>query len=333
MKLIIIGGSGGTNIGDAFLKAAIKFDLNPIVYSSHLAYEAPRWLKKINWHLRRKYPSNLKNFSDTVVQSCQISQPKWLLTTGIAPINHLALDSIGKMGIQRLNFLTDDPWNYSHYAPWFFKALPYYDIIFSPRHANIDDLVKAGCPKVEYLAFGYDANLFYPEDFSNLKENEVVPDVVFAGGADRDRLPYMNALIDSGISLDLYGSYWENYPETKSYTRGQADIKTLRLAIQRAKIALCLVRKANRDGHCMRTFEVPAVGSCMLTEDTQEHRKIFGQEGEAVIYFNTLSEMVEKARWLLNHEKERQRLAKNAHLLITQGANTYGERLKTMLQL
>jgi spore maturation protein CgeB len=83
----------------------------------------------------------------------------------------------------------------------------------------------------------------------------------------------------------------------------------------------------------MRTFEVPAVGSCMLTEDTPEHREIFGQDGEAVVYFNTVTEMVEKTHWLLHHDQERQRLAQNAHLLITQGQNTYGDRLKTMLSI
>jgi spore maturation protein CgeB len=81
----------------------------------------------------------------------------------------------------------------------------------------------------------------------------------------------------------------------------------------------------------MRTFEVPAIGACMLTEDTSEHREIFGPEGEAVVYFSTVSEMVDKARWLLEHEKERQKLAQSAHLLITQGNNTYTDRLKTIL--
>jgi spore maturation protein CgeB len=81
----------------------------------------------------------------------------------------------------------------------------------------------------------------------------------------------------------------------------------------------------------MRTFEVPAIGSCMLTEDTQEHREIFGKEGEAVLYFNTISEMLEKTRWLLNHDRERQRLAKSVHQLITQGSHTYRDRLKTIL--
>ncbi|MFN6182410.1 MAG: glycosyltransferase [Dolichospermum sp.] len=333
MGLILVGGSGGTNIGDALLKAAVKLNLDPVLYHNLLAYQAPKWLRTINWHLRGRYPSNLNTFSQDIVKECVNLQPQWLLTTGIAAINHLALQRIGQMGIKRFNFLTDDPFNRAHYAPWFLKALPDYDVVFSPRSANIQDLLNAGCPRVEYLPFGYDDELFYPEDPSNINLDATVPDVVFAGGADRDRVPYMSALIKSGINLALYGSYWEKYPETKAHTQGQADVPTLRLAIGGAKISLCLVRRANRDGNCMRTFEVPAIGSCMLTEDTPEHREIFGQEGEAVIYFNTISEMLEKTHWLLNHDQERQRLAQNAHLLITQGHHTYQDRLKTMLSI
>jgi spore maturation protein CgeB len=153
---------------------------------------------------------------------------------------------------------------------------------------------------------------------------------MFAGGADQDRIPYISALIEARFDIDLYGSYWERYSKTKLHTKGQANVSTLRNAIQSAKIALCIVRRANRDGHCMRTFEVPAIGTCMLTEDTAEHREIFGQEGDAVVYFNNLAEMVQKTSWLLGHDEERKRLAENAHLLITNGKNTYQDRLSTI---
>src|SRR5690606_33955463 len=98
------------------------------------------------------------------------------------------------------------------------------------------------------------------------------------------------------------------------------------------KVALCLVRRANRDGHVMRSFEIPAIGACMLTEDTQEHREIFGEEGNAVVYFRSCDEMIEKLDWLLNHVSERQRLAKTAHELIVNGHHAYKDRLVSMLE-
>jgi spore maturation protein CgeB len=81
----------------------------------------------------------------------------------------------------------------------------------------------------------------------------------------------------------------------------------------------------------MRSFEVPAVGGCMLAEDTDEHRAFFGPSGHAIIYFKTMAEMVERARALLSDPVERARLAIAAHRLIAAGGYTYADRLQTML--
>ncbi|WP_424099155.1 CgeB family protein [Moorena producens] len=331
MKILIIGISGGTNIGGSFLKAANNLGISSVFKNRENAYQAPRWLKLYNWHIRGKYPSKLKKSEQELLRISAQFCPQYLLTTGITPISQTTLQKIGSMGVQRINFLTDDPWNPAHYAPWFLKALPHYDIVFSPRHAVISDLLNLGCRQVEYLPFAYDLDLFYPEKFDQVNDNVSMPDIVFAGGADRDRIPYISALIKAGFQVDLYGGYWERYPETRTHTRGQADVPTLRKALSSAKIGLCLVRRANRDGHCMRTFEVPAVGTCMLTEDTQEHRDIFGSDGEAVMYFSDVDEMIQKARWLLDNDTERERLAQTAHQLITQGKHTYRDRLKTII--
>jgi hypothetical protein len=83
----------------------------------------------------------------------------------------------------------------------------------------------------------------------------------------------------------------------------------------------------------MRSFEVPAVGGCMLVEDTDEHRALFGPAGEAVEYFSTVRGMVESARMLLTDPGRRQRLAETAQGLVTGRACTYRDRLGVMLGL
>ena len=98
-------------------------------------------------------------------------------------------------------------------------------------------------------------------------------------------------------------------------------------------MALCLVRRANRDGHSMRTFETAAMRACMLAEHTEEHEEILGADGETVIYFRSEAEMVERIRWLLHHDEERWRLGAAVHERITGGANTYKARLETMLSI
>jgi spore maturation protein CgeB len=96
-------------------------------------------------------------------------------------------------------------------------------------------------------------------------------------------------------------------------------------------VNLCLVRRANRDGHVMRSFEIAAAGGCMLAQDSGEHREIFGPEGEAVIYFRDAKEAAQRARALLRDSFERKRLAAVLHRRIVGGAHTYAHRLATML--
>ena len=81
----------------------------------------------------------------------------------------------------------------------------------------------------------------------------------------------------------------------------------------------------------MRIFELPAVGACMVVEDTAEHREIFGEEGGCVLYSKTPDEMVNKTKWLLERPDERERLKRNAHQHIISGRNTYGDRLASMI--
>jgi spore maturation protein CgeB len=99
-----------------------------------------------------------------------------------------------------------------------------------------------------------------------------------------------------------------------------------------SKVVLGLVRRANRDGHSMRSFEAPAMRACLLTEDTPEHREIFGAEGECVLYFRDYPQMVAKAHQLLSDASLRERLADAAYSRITGTGNAYRDRLESMIR-
>jgi hypothetical protein len=331
-RLLIVGNPDPTHVGAHLLNAARALGLPVELYDSSAAFSASWPVAKINWWLRGHRPSRLDDFSREVVEACQRLRPKWLISTGISPISNRALEAIGGLGTQRLNFLTDDPWNPAHRAPWFMKTLPLYDHVFSPRRANLGDLRRLGCRQVSYLQFAYAPEIHFAEPPAyGAEEERFDADTIFAGGADPDRVGYMVALAKAGLNVALYGGYWTRFPETKAYSRGHADPQTMRKAIGGAKTALCIVRRGNRDGHSMRTFEVPAIGASMLVEDTEEHREIFGEDGEAVVYFSDIDQLIEKARWLKGSAEERRRLASASYNLIVNGKHTYKDRLISIL--
>ena len=76
---------------------------------------------------------------------CGEVRPKWLLTTGFAPVEHYALDEVRRLGVETINYLTDDPWNEGARRKWFLNALIGYDRVCSTRRANIEDLDRLGC--------------------------------------------------------------------------------------------------------------------------------------------------------------------------------------------
>src|SRR5882724_8759771 len=333
MYVLIVGNRGGTNIGECFEKAATRLGASVGFMESQKAMQAPGWLRHFNWHFRGHRPTKLRRFNNELVEQCSARKPNILIATGQAPITRNTLGRLRSMGIIAVNYLTDDPWNRSHRADWFIAALPLYNFVFSPRRSNLADLRACGCRLVSYLPFAYDPELHFPEATDSIRKAEMnSADVLFVGGADQDRVPYCHSLAQQGFSMSLYGSYWDRYEVTCPYWRGYGDPRTIRVSTAFAKICLLLVRRANRDGHTMRSLEAPAIGGCLLVEDTDEHRELFGDDCTVVVYFRSIPELTERAQWLLRHPDERRRLATAAHLLITQGANTYADRLCTILE-
>jgi spore maturation protein CgeB len=276
-------------------------------------------------------PPRLLAFARDVVSEASQVGAGTVLTTGLCPVTAAALVALGRMGVRRLHYSTDDPWNARQRARWFLRALPHYDTVFTTRRANLQDFRALGCRAVRYLPFGYDPLLFHAASASEAAVPEFRSRVLFVGGADRDRVPLIETLVAAGVPVTLYGDYWTRYPGTRQRTRGHARPETVRLATAAADVCLCLVRRANRDGHVMRSLEIPAVGACMLVEDTEEHRDLFGDDGQTVRYFDSSSAMVDIARRLLGDPPERARLAEAVHRRITSGGHTYRDRLVTML--
>jgi hypothetical protein len=332
-RVLLVVNPDPTHVGAHLIDAAASLGLDARVCDVEAAYRGATWRRKAEWWLRGHRPARLREFSATVVAAAQDFRPEHLVATGLAPLDVDALDAIGAMGVRRFNFLTDDPWNPAHRASWFMRALARYDRVITPRRANMADLVSLGGPKVSYLPFAYAPARHFPDPPVTADDRaRFAADLVFAGGADADRVRAIRPLVEQGFDVALYGGYWEDYRATRRHARGFLDAGGLRKAVAGAKVALCLVRQANRDGHSMRTFEVAAMGGCMLAEDTAEHREILGDAGIAATYFSEPEQAARELRRLLAAPDERDRLVSSSLARIRRGTHTYAARLESMLQ-
>lgn len=295
----------------------------------HEAFAAPVWIRRVCWHLLGHRPPLLARFSQELVTRCRLLKPDWVLVTGIAPVNEAALRALGDMGIPVVNFLTDDPWNPTHRASWFMRSLPYYRHIFTPRHANEGQLRAVGVPGVSYLPFAYAPEEHHPPaDLTEEDRQRWSRLVAFVGGADADRVAMVRELVRSKVPVGLWGGYWQEHPDLAAHAHGHADAETCRKIVASAGANLCLVRRANRDGHSMRSYELAAIGGCLLVEDTEDHRALYGPDGEAVIYFTGLADVSRQARTELGlTEAERQDRREKIRRRVASTGNTYTDRL------
>jgi spore maturation protein CgeB len=328
-KLAIIGNSGGTNVGESLRRAALMLGYQVLFFDCYNAWRGNRIVRSISWRFNDRRPLRLKDFVAGVLEVCGRARPETVITTGTVPLTTAALQRLRRLGIICVNYSTDDPWNPALRASWHMRLLPEYNAVFTTRRANIENFAEIGCTNVHYLPFGYDEWLFCR---SACNFDEPAPDVLFVGGADRDRVVFMTEFLRTGPRVALVGGYWERFPALRPYALGQQPPEVLCGLTAAARVNLCLVRRANRDGHVMRSFEIAAVGGCMLAEDTAEHREIFGPDGEAVVYFRTAREAAERARSLLADPAERARLSHTVRARISRGAHTYRDRLISILE-
>jgi hypothetical protein len=329
-RLLIVGNADDVHVGAHLLKAARGLGIDVHFRDASAAFATSTWRQRVDWWARGRRPSRLREFSAALVRDVAELRPSHVLTTGIAPVDRDALAALGALGVRRLNFLTDDPWNAAHRAPWFMEALREYDEVFSPRRANVSELEAIGGPRVTYLRFGYAPEVHFLQAPDAPERARYEADVMFAGGADADRITLASAFIRAGLRVALYGGYWRDHSATIASWRGFADAAGLRKAVSGATVCLGLVRRANRDGHSMRSFEVPAMGACFLAEDTEDHRAIFGTDGTAAVLFTGATDAVEHARALVGQAGRRQALLAASHRLVTEGRHTYADRLIEM---
>ena len=328
MKLAIVGQFGGAHLGGSLARAAQAMGIETVRFDTSDADGGGRVATALRWRFADRRPARLRAFGAEVARRSHAERVDILIATGPAALDALAIDALRQADITCLNFSSDDPWNRGLRSRWHLRALTRYDLVLSPRHANLEDLRDLGCARVEYLPFGYDDTLFAP-----LTAAALADDVLFVGGADRDRAAFMRAYSANGPPVTLVGGYWRRFPITGAKALGLKCPSEIAALTAAAKVNLCLVRRANRDGHVMRSLEIAAIGGTMLAEDTADHRSFFGEDGECVAYFRDGREAGARAKALIADDPERARLAEALRARMAGARHTYRDRLQRMLEL
>ncbi len=331
-KSVLLVGNGETiHLGHHYLEAAGSLGVQAELLDVRDAKSSIPFLDKIAWRLREKRPARLPRFQRQVLSTFTRFRPRLVLFLGNNFVEKDLLQALKVSGATTGVFLSDNPWNPLHRTSWFLESLPLYDFVFNPRSEVESELLKVGCARVHRVAFGYSPSLHFPAVLNAEEQPQYESDLLFFGGADSDRIPYLDALIRAGIRPRLYGGYWDQHPVTRPFAAGMGRVEELPKLVAGAKVCLNLVREANRDGHVMRSFELPAMNACVLAQRTPDHLEYFGEQSLA--YFDSLDSLVRQTKHLLENSALRKELSKNALARVRSGHHSYADRLGQVLSL
>jgi spore maturation protein CgeB len=284
MGLVIVGYSGETHVAQSLFRAATDMRIDATLCGAEAAWSSSRILNALSWRLREKRPPFDAWLEQRLLHHVRRMAPATVITTGLVPVLRKTIVACRNFSARCLHFSTDDPWNPTLRATWHYDALEAYDIVFTPRRHNIDDLLRVPCHDVQYLPFAYDPHLLSQAD---LQQPTIEIDALFVGGADADRASFFRRYFAAGGAVKLVGGYWDQFGEMRAATLGRLSPDRVAALTRSAKVNLILVRQANRDGHVMRSFEAAALGGCLLVEWTEEHQCIYGPEGDTVRFFRS----------------------------------------------
>lgn len=238
-----------------------------------------------------------------------------------------------------VGYNNDDPFAKGHpYSLWrhFFKAVPIYDLMLAYRHHNLDDFLRIGAKRVELLRSWYFPERNHPVSLSAEDKLKYECDVVFIGHYEADdRKQYLEELVRQGFTLKLFGPEWNTRLKDSPQLMTMLPIQSVmgdeyNKALCGAKVALCFLSKLNRDTYTRRCFEIPATGTLMLSEYTDDLASLY-KAGEEVDFFRTSDELIEKLKLYLGDEKLRQSVASNGYRRVIDDGHNVVSRMKQVL--
>ena len=128
---------------------------------------------------------------------------------------------------------------------------------------------------------------------------------MFIGHYEADgRKELLEDIIKNGIDLKIYGPGWDKVTWNEKLPDNIFPIKAVRgsdynKALNAAKIALCFFSRLNRDSYTRRCFEIPASGTLLLSEHSEDIESLY-QEGKEAGFFRNSNELISKIHLYLS---------------------------------
>ncbi len=215
-------------------------------------------------------------------------------------------------GAVLVNFNTDYLQCSAH--PWrlHMAGIPEYDFYFTSNVFDVDFLKAKGVRVVEVVPLGYYAAAFTHPELTREDAERLGASIGFIGHWEPATEELILQLLDRGLRVRVRGTSW-HHARNRARLAGIVEMGLVpqpdyEKAILATKINLGINSTITRNQTSGRSFEIPAAGGFLLAKRTEEHLALY-EEGKEAEFYDSVDELERKARYYLEHDEERKRIA------------------------
>lgn len=225
---------------------------------------------------------------------------------------------------------TPDPAILYHRTRYFMRCIPIYDHVITNKRYELDLYRAHGARSVLWSCTAYSGNLFAKVEPTAEDRARYDCNVVFVGHCEPHYVRTVRVAAEAVDGVCVWGR-WSRAARFRPWLRrvwrgdrawGTEYVKALKCA----KIGLGLLTRLAPDKATTRSMEIPAAGTFMLAERTDEHLELYEEDHEAV-FFDSPDELCDKLRYYLAHDDERERIAAAGHRRAVQCGYSYRHRI------
>jgi hypothetical protein len=316
LKLIYFGPlwDGGTALQRArAFAAADGVEMVPVDITNGQMHQASSLAERALWRLG--WPADSLNENQRLLEAAERERPDAILVDNSKVLRRETLQAVRRFAGALVYYSPDDIMA-KHFLKYpLRRSLPEWDLVFTTKTYNVDELRAVGVNKPLLVGKSFDPALHRPYSADDIGPDFESFDIVFIGAFEDERAASVLALANAGLSIlvhganpGLLGGKWEGASHAAITFRPPVFGADYVRALHHGKIALCFLRKANRDRITQRSVELTAAARPMLAEKTDEHDAHF-VDGAEYVGFTTDADLVERARALLADDARRKAIA------------------------
>jgi spore maturation protein CgeB len=306
---------------------------------------------------RRTHRGSVVNeINATILRAAQEFKPSLVWADKQQYLRAETIHELRKLGTRTVHF-TPDPyfsldWKRTRLMD---DAMGAFDVLVYCKSYERAQYESLGKPVV-YMPLGYCDEVHRPLPCHDARWKCAVG---FLGGWEPRRERLLHAISTAGIDLKIWGSYWEFLRDGKWTLRQQIILRQLAgkdtfhfhrdealarahqggeiyaddyaRALTGSQIGLGFLRRVCPDQHTTRTFEIPACGSMLIADRTEEHLQFF-EEGKEAEFFDSSEELIDKIKFYSTADSARKQIATNGFMRCTHSKYSYLWRLKDCLR-